>query len=171
MTESSERSLRAEQRGKRLRFTRRRRLRRGVKPRFEATSTGQPERRAEKQLRCTESTACRRPRAAEHRPRPRGHPNCSRGLLRFGGAIERGHGQPGQRERRQDAGPGNRVRVRLRERRSVRRQDRLEVAPSPGQTGGWRHRHRSRATGIGAKHGHRPPSLRARRAMCRSSEG
>ena len=159
MTESSERSLRAEQRGKRLRFTRRRRLRRGVKPRFEATSTGQPERRAEKQLRCTESTACRRPRAAEHRPRPRGHPNCSRGLLRFGGAIERGHGQPGQRERRQGAGPGNRVRVQLRERRSVRR-----------QTGSKWHRRRVKpvvgAIGIGAGQPESVPNMGiARRAF------
>ena len=42
------------------------------------------------------------PRAARHRPRPRGHPNCSRGTIRFGGVIERWHGQPGQRERRQE---------------------------------------------------------------------
>ena len=169
MTESSKRRLRAERGGKRLWFTRRRRLRRGEKPRSEATSTGQPGRRAEEQLRCTESPACRRPRAARHRPRPRGHPNCSRGTIRFGGVIERGHGQPGQRERRQDAGPGNRSRVQLRERRSVRRQDRLGGAPLPGNRW-WRHRLRSRATGNRGQHGHRPPSLRARRAMCRSSE-
>jgi hypothetical protein len=47
MTESSERRLRAERGGKRLWFTRRRRLRRGEKPRSKATSTGQPGRRAE----------------------------------------------------------------------------------------------------------------------------
>ena len=147
MTESSERSLRAEGRGKRLWFTRRRRLRRGEKPRSEATSTGQPGRRAEEhQLRGHEPPACRGPRAARHRPRPRGHPNCSRGTIRFGGATKRGHGQPGQRERRQDAGPGNRSRVQLRERRSVRRQDRLEAAPSPGNRW-WRQWKRSRATG------------------------
>jgi hypothetical protein len=69
---------------------------RGEKPRSEATSTGQPERRADEQLhsdehratgaassgatlRGTEPPACRGPRAARHRPRPRGHPNCTRG--------------------------------------------------------------------------------------------
>ena len=169
MTGSSERSLRAEGRGKRLWFTRRRRLRTGREAtlrsdehratgaasggaRCEATSTGQPGRRAEEQLRCTELPACRRPRAARHRPRPRGHPNCSRGTIRFGGVIERWHGQPGQRERRQDTGPGNRGRVQLRERRSVRRQDRAEGAPLPGDRW-WRHRLRSRATGTVANMG------------------
>jgi hypothetical protein len=67
--------------------------------RCEATSTGQPERRAEEQLRCTESPACRGPRAARHRPRPRGHPNCSRGTIRFGGVIERWHGRWTGRQR------------------------------------------------------------------------
>ena len=42
--------------------------------RCEATSTGQPGRRAEEQLRCTELPACRRPRATRHRPKPWGTP-------------------------------------------------------------------------------------------------
>ena len=85
---------------------------------------------------------------AEATGAPQLHPR----TLRFGGAIERGHGQPGQRERRQDAGPGNRSRVQLRERRSVRRQDRLGGAPLPGNRW-WRHRLRSRATGTVANMG------------------
>lgn len=164
MTESSERSLRAEGSGKRLRFTRRRRLRTGREATLRCDEhPGNRGRRAEGQLRSDEhratgaasggaplrghgSPACRGPRAARHRPRPRGHPNCTRGPFGSEAPPERWHGQPGQRERRQDAGPGNRGRVQLRERRSVRRQDRLEAAPSPGNRW-WRQRQRSRATG------------------------
>jgi hypothetical protein len=69
--------------------------------------------------------------------RSRGAPQLLPWINSVGGVIERWHGQPGQRERRQDTGPGNRSSVQLRKRRSVRRQDR---------TGG----HRCRATGGGA---------------------
>jgi len=186
MTGSSEQRLRAERRGKRLWFTRRRRLRRGEKPRSEATSTGQPGRRAEEHAakrrapgnrggeRRSSFGAPSRRLAGGHGQRgtgrSRGAPQLHPRNHSVGGVIERWHGQPGQRERRQDTGPGNRSRVQLRERRSVRRQDRLEGAPLPGNRW-WRHRLRSRATGNRGQHGHRPPSLRARRAMCRSSEG
>ena len=154
MTESSERSLRAEGRGKRLWFTRRRRLRTGREATLrsdEHRATGAasggaaPKRRAPGnrggEHRGNSFEVPSRRLAGGHgqrgnRPRPRGHPNCSRGTIRFGGATQRGHGQPGQRERRQDAGPGNRSRVQLRERRSVRRQDRLGGAPLPGDR--WR---------------------------------
>ena len=154
MTESSERSLRAEGRGKRLESTRRRRLRTGREATLrsdEHRATGAasggaaPKRRAPGnrggEHRGNSFEVPSRRLAGGHgqrgnRPRPRGHPNCSRGTIRFGGATQRGHGQPGQRERRQDAGPGNRSRVQLRERRSVRRQDRLGGAPLPGDR--WR---------------------------------
>jgi hypothetical protein len=113
--------------------------------------------------------ACRRPRAAQHRfDRSRGHPNCSRGR-RTGGAI--------------GVGTGNRVSVN-----GARPLGRATGSESNFGNGGSGNRsdraggHRRRATGGGADgngsgqpetgpNGHRPPSLRARRAMCRSSEG
>src|SRR5262245_38462052 len=82
MTESSERSLRAEGRGKRLQSTRRRRLRRGEKPRSEATSTGQPGRRAEGQRFEGPSHRLAGATGSEAPAEPRGHPNCSRGTTR-----------------------------------------------------------------------------------------
>jgi hypothetical protein len=152
-TESSERHLRVARRGKRLWLTRRRRLRTGREAtRFEATSSGQPGRRAERQLRCTELPACRRPRAAEHRfDRSRGHPNCTRGR-RIGGAI--------------GVGTGNRVSVNGA--RAVGRAtgsesnfgnggsgDRSDRAGGHRRrvTGGGADRQRSRATGDRAKTG------------------
>ena len=146
MTESSEQRLRAERGGKRLRFTRRRRLRRGVKPRSEATSTGQPGRRADEQLRCTELPACRRPRAARHRPKPWGHPNCSRGTI--------GSEAPSSED------TGNRVSVN-----GARTLVRATGAGSSFGNGGrfadktGSKRHRCRATGSGAI-GNEPPGNR-----------
>ena len=169
MTESSERRLRAEQRGKRLRFTRRRRLRRGEKPRSEATSTGQPGRRAE------EHAAKRRApgnRGGERRS-SFGAPSCrlagghgQRGTGRSHGSTPTAPEEPFGSEASSSDGTGNRVSVngartlvratgqrsRLRERRSVRRQDRVGGAPLPGDRW-WRHRLRSRATGTVAKMG------------------
>ena len=159
MTESSEQRLRAERRGKRLWFTRRRRLRTGREATLrsdEHRATGAasggaaPKRRApgnrsgERRGNASRSRAAGLPAATGSGVPAEavGHPNCSCGTIRFGGVIQRWHGQPGQRERRQDAGPGNRSRVQLRERRSVRRQDRLGAAPSPGNRW-WRHRQRA----------------------------
>jgi hypothetical protein len=88
-------------------------------------------------LRCTELPACRRPRAAGHRPKPREHPNCTRGPS-VRRRHRRRHGQPGQRERRQDFGPGNRTGVQSRERGSGNRPDRFEAATLPGN---WRWSH------------------------------
>jgi hypothetical protein len=88
-------------------------------------------------LRCTELPACRRPRAAGHRPKPREHPNCARGPS-VRRRHRRRHGQPGQRERRQDFGPGNRTEVQSRERGSGNRSDRFEAATLPGN---WRWSH------------------------------
>ena len=169
MTESSERSLRAEGRGKRLWFTRRRRLRTGREATLrsdEHRATGAASGGAASKRRAPGNRSGeQRGNASRHRvaglpgatgseapAEATGAPQLLPRNLRFGGAIERGHGQPGQRERRQDAGPGNRSRVQLRERRSVRRQDRLEAAPLPGNRW-WRHRRRSRATGDRAKMG------------------
>ena len=159
MTGSSERSLRAEGRGKRLWFTRRRRLRTGREATLrsdEHRATGAasggavPQRRAPGNRSGEQWGNASRHRAtglpvatgseapAEATGAPQLHPR----TLRSEAPSKRGHGQPGQRERRQDAGPGNRSRVQLRERRSVRRQDRLEVAPSPGNRW-WRQRQRT----------------------------
>ncbi len=145
MTESSERCLRAERGGKRLWLTRRRRLRTGREATLRSDehratgaaseSTGQPGRRAEaasvhRVAGLPEATGSEAPAKATGAPqlRPRSA---------VGGAIGDRHGQPGQRERRQASGPGNRSRVQLRERRSGNRPDRV---------GG----HRRRATGGGA---------------------
>jgi hypothetical protein len=149
MTESSERSLRAEGRGKRLRFTRRRRLRAGREATLrsdEHRATGAasrgaaPKRRAPGnrggEQRGTSFEAPSRRLAGGHGQRSAGRstgaPQLHPRNHRSGGATKRGHGQLGQRERRQDTEPGNRSRVQLRERRSVRRQDRLGGAPFPG---------------------------------------
>jgi hypothetical protein len=153
MTESSERSLRAEGRGKRLQSTRRRRLRAGREATLrsdEHRATGAASGGAVQKRRAPGNRGGERMSTSFEAPsrrlagghgqrgtdRATGHPNCSRGTTRFGGATQRWHGQPGQRERRQDTGPGNRGRVQLRERRSVRRQDRLGGAPLPGDR--WR---------------------------------
>jgi hypothetical protein len=114
MTESSEQRLRAEQRGKRLRFTRRRRLRRGEKPRSEATSTGQPERRAE------EHAAKRRApgnRGGERRS-SFGAPSCrlagghgQRGTGRGHGGTPTAPEEPIGSEASSNDGTGNRVSV------------------------------------------------------------
>jgi hypothetical protein len=82
----------------------------------------------------------------------------------------RRHGQPGQRERRQASGPGNRVRVQLRQRRVGRPIRPGRGAPSPGNRW-WRRSATEPGNRQPGQNGHRPPSLRARRAMCRSSEG
>ena len=162
-TESSEQRLRAERRGKRLRLTRRRRLRTGREATLRsdehratgAASGGAALKRRAPGYRSGERTStASRPRAAglpeatgsEAPAEATGAPQLHPRTLRFGGATERWHGQPGQRERRQDAGPGNRGRVQLRERRSVRRQDRVGGAPLPGNRQ-WRQWKRSRATG------------------------
>jgi hypothetical protein len=140
MTESSEQSLRAEQRGKRLRLTRRRRLRAGR----EAT-LGSDEHRATGAASGTAASVHRAAGGHGQRGTGRSHggtPTASAEHFGSEAPSKRGHGQPGQRERRQDAGPGNRSRVQLRERRSVRRQDRLGAAPSPGNRW-WRHRQRA----------------------------
>jgi hypothetical protein len=125
---------------------------RGVKPRSEATSPGQPGRRAEGHASVHRAAGL--PEATgsgASGPKPRGHPNCTRGR-RAGRRHRRGHGKPGQRERRQGRGPGNRTRVQLRRRRSGNRPDRAGVAPSPGNRR-WRRAATSRATGSRAKTG------------------
>ena len=171
MTESSERRLRAERRGKRLRFTRRRRLRTGREATLrsdEHRATGAASGGAASVHRV--AGFGRGPRAAKHRPKPWGHPNCSRGTI--------GSEAPSSED------TGNRVSVN-----GARMLVRATGAGSSFGNGGrfadktGSKGHRFRATGngakgcgagqpaTGAKHGHRPPSLRARRAMCRSSEG
>ncbi len=142
-TESSERCLRAERGGKRLWLTRRRRLRTGREATLRSDEfrvTGAAS--GEAPLRCTESPACRWPRAVRHRSKVTGAPQ-----LRAWSADRRRHrrrhGQPGQRERRQASGPGNRVRVQLRQRRVGQPIRPGRGAPSPGNRR-WR-----RGNGVG----------------------
>ena len=99
---------------------------------------GFPERRAEGQLRCTETPVRRWPRTAEYRSH--GATGAPQLLSRSPGPRRhrRWHGKPGQRERRRGRGPGNRTRVQLRRRRSGNR---------PTEPG-W---HRRRVTGGGAE--------------------
>ena len=168
-TESSERRLRAERGGKRLWLTRRRRLRTGR----EATLRSDEHRATGAASGGGSFGAPSRRLAGGHGqrgtgPRSREHPNCSRGQ-RIGGAI--------------GVGTGNRVSVN-----GARPLGRATGSESNFGNGGSGNRpdrvggHRRRATGGGAEatgsgnrqpghNGHRPPSLRARRAMCRSSEG
>src|SRR5688572_3539008 len=147
MTESSEQRLRAERGGKRLRFTRRRRLRRGVKPRSEATSTGQPGRRADEQLRCTELPAS----AGGHG---------QRGTGRGHGGTPTAPEEPFGSEAPPNEGTGNRVSVN-----GARTLVRATGAGSSFGNGGrfadktGSKRHRCRATGSGAI-GNEPPGNR-----------
>ena len=173
MTESSERSLRAEGRGKRLQSTRRRRLRTGR----EATLRSDEHR----------ATGAASSGATASRYRAAGLPGATGSE-----ATGRGHGgtptapeEPFGSEAPPNEGTGNRVSVN-----GARTLVRATGAGSSFGNGGrfadktGSEGHRYRATGGGAnrsraagqpakrgQHGHRPPCLRARRAMCRSSEG
>jgi hypothetical protein len=154
MTESSERSLRAEGRGKRLRFTRRRRLRTGQEATLRsdehratgaASSGAAPRRRAPGNRGGEQRGTASRYRAAglpgatgsEAPADPRGHPNCTRGTIGS--------------EASSNEGTGNRVSVN-----GARTLSRATGAGSSSGNGGrfadqtGSEGHRYRATGGGA---------------------
>ena len=145
-TESSERRLRAERGGKRLWLTRRRRLRTGREATLrsdEHRATGAASGGAASVHRVAGL-----PVATGSEAPVQGHGSTPTAPVEpaVRRRHRRRHGQPGQRERRQAAGPGNRSRVQLRERRVGHRPDRVGGAPSPGNRW-WRRWQRGRATG------------------------
>jgi hypothetical protein len=155
-----------EARRRTLRFTRRRRLRSGREAtRSKATSTGQPGRRVEGH-------------ASMHRAAglPEATGNAATEQVNHGStptATEvRGSG-------RHDDGTGNRVSVNGATLRDRATDSGATLSTGVGQPTNRLEGHRHRATGGGAigngpgnrkpgHNGHRPPCLRARRAMCRS---
>ena len=188
MTESSERSLRAEGRGKRLWFTRRRRLRTGREATLrsdEHRATGAASGGAAPKRRAPGNRSGER-RGNASRSRAAGLPEAtgSEAPAEATGAPQL-HPRTLRSEAPPSDGTGNRVSVN-----GARTLVRATGAGSSFGNGGrfadktGSEGHRYRATGGGAnrsraagqpvtrgQHGHRPPCLRARRAMCRSSEG